>query len=72
MSVSTEFYLRQVAVCAKAASETPLANQRDIYLRAEAAWQALADREVRTKTAREQREAEKAEISVSAESVNEF
>ena len=45
MSEVQDFYLRQVALSAKAASDSGLANQRDKYLRSQAAWQALADRD---------------------------
>lgn len=57
---SSPFYLQQVSNCAKAAAATPLANQRETFLRAQAAWQALADRETAMKEAREKRDAEKA------------
>jgi hypothetical protein len=55
------FYLTQAEQCAKAAADTLLDNQRDKYLRAQAAWQALADREDTVKAARDKRDAEKAE-----------
>jgi len=57
---SSPFYLQQVSKCAQAAADTPLANQRETFLRAQAAWQALADRETAVKDARDKREAEKA------------
>ena len=60
MSASGKFYLAQVALCAQSAETTPLANQREKYLRAQAAWQALADREIGIVAARDLREAEKA------------
>lgn len=60
MSASGEFYLAQVAQCARAAEEASLPNLRDKYVRAQAAWQALADRELKNDAAREKREAEKA------------
>lgn len=62
MSASGKFYLAQAATCAQAAENTALANQRDKYLRAQAAWQALADREIGIVAARDLREAEKAAL----------
>lgn len=59
MSIAGQFYLAQAAVCAKAAADTLLPNQRDKYRVAQAAWQALADREIGVRAARELREAEK-------------
>ena len=59
MSASGKFYLAQAALCAQNAQGTALANQRDKYLRAQAAWQALADREIGIVAARNLREAEK-------------
>jgi hypothetical protein len=63
MSASGKFYLAQAATCAQAAEKTQLANQREKYLRAQAAWQALADRENGIVAARDLREAEKAAIA---------
>ncbi len=60
MTASSEFYLVQAAQCARSAERATLANQRETYLRAGAAWQALADRELDVTTAREARDAEKA------------
>ena len=60
MSASGKFYLAQAALCAQSAQGTALANQREKYLRAQAAWQALADREIGIVAARDLREAEKA------------
>jgi hypothetical protein len=62
MSTPGEFYTAQAASCAKSATDTPLPNLREKYLRAQAAWQALADREIGVRAAREQREAEKASL----------
>jgi len=59
MSASCQFYLDQAALCAKSAERATLANQRETYVRAGAAWQALADREIDITTAREKRDAEK-------------
>jgi hypothetical protein len=63
MSASGKFYLAQAATCAQAAEKTQLANQREKYLRAQAAWQALADRENGIVAARDLREAEKAALA---------
>jgi hypothetical protein len=59
MTVSSQFYLTQVVHCARSAAQSTLANERDKFLRAQAAWQALADRELGIKTARERREADR-------------
>ena len=59
MSATCQFYLDQAALCAKSAAGATLANQRETYVRAGAAWQALADREIDIATAREKRDAEK-------------
>lgn len=59
MSASCQFYLDQAALCAQSAARATLANQRETYVRAGAAWQALADREIDIATAREKRDAEK-------------
>lgn len=39
-----DFYLQQAANCAKAAESASLDNQRSKYLRAQQAWQEMADR----------------------------
>jgi hypothetical protein len=44
MSAASTFYLAQAALCAKAAAAATLPNQRERALRAQEAWQALADR----------------------------
>ncbi len=59
MSASCQFYLDQAALCAQSAERATLANQRETYVRAGAAWQALADREIDIAAAREKRDAEK-------------
>jgi|GEM_PF-742699 len=59
MSASCQFYLDQAALCAKSAACATLDNQRATYVRAGAAWQALADREIEITIAREKRDAEK-------------
>ncbi len=67
MAASAQFYIDQAALCAISAEAAPLGNQRDKYLRAEAAWQALADREEEIKAARDKREAERADLLLSVE-----
>lgn len=57
MSASSQFYAVQAATCAASATKATLGNERDKYLRAQAAWEALATRESETQTARLQREA---------------
>ncbi len=59
MSVSANFYLTQVESCAKSARDAKLDNERDRYLRSQDAWQALADKEIRVRAARAERDAEK-------------
>lgn len=59
MSASSNFYSTQAETCALAASKAMLDNEREKYLRAEAAWQALANREIETQAARLKREADK-------------
>lgn len=60
MSVSGQFFQHQASLCAASAAGCKLDNQRETFLRAQAAWQALADREFGLKAARAEREAEKA------------
>ena len=59
MSVASQFYSDQAKACALSAASSRLPNQRETFLRAEAAWQAMADRAQRVSTEREQREADK-------------
>lgn len=58
MAAPEQFYLDQVANCAEAASHSTLANERDKFLRAQGAWQALADRERKSRLAKARRQAE--------------
>lgn len=67
MSAAGDFYLGQVALCDKAAAAASLPNQRDKYVRAGAAWQALADREIGIRAARDKQAAEKAALRIAAE-----
>lgn len=59
MSASGLFYTNQAATCAANANKATLDNERDKYLRAQAAWEALATRESETQAARLKREADK-------------
>ena len=43
MSQPISFYIQQAANCGEAAAAAKLANERDKYLQAQTAWQALAD-----------------------------
>jgi osmotically-inducible protein OsmY len=56
VSVSTQFYLDQAAECGRNARLATLPNQRDVLLTAQAAWQAMADRAIKTAAERERRE----------------
>ncbi len=60
MATEAGFFLEQAGQCARAAADTLLPNLREKYLRSADAWQALADREIRTKAARVERDAERA------------
>lgn len=56
MRALTEFYLERVAQCADEAKTSSLANQRNKFLHAEAAWQALANRSARNEGVQKERE----------------
>jgi hypothetical protein len=55
MRATSQFFDQQISLCARRAADSALANQRDMFLRAGAAWQALADREMATQAEREKR-----------------
>jgi len=59
MSQSGAYFLSQAETCAEAARNSPLPQLRDKYLRAQVAWQALADSEIRIRDARDRRTAER-------------
>ena len=63
MSQSGDYFLSQAATCAEAARTAPLPQLRDKYLRAQIAWQALADKETQIRDARERRIAERLETA---------
>lgn len=60
MSATLDFYLARIAESAQAARDADLANVRERCLRAEAAWQEMADRLLRIETKREKEVAAKA------------
>ncbi len=59
MTPQIAFYSGQAEACASAAGAALLDNQRETFLRAEAAWTALAARAIRMEKARAEREAVK-------------
>lgn len=61
MATSARFFIDQAESCARAAAGAQLSNQRETYLRSEAAWRKLANREIATQAARLQRERERNE-----------
>jgi hypothetical protein len=63
MSVSTQFYLDQAAKCAREAGDALLPNRREVLIRAQASWQAMADKAIRVAAERDKREAERATIT---------
>lgn len=56
MSATTDFYLTQAEKCEAEAASSSLEQVRDRNLRAAAAWQAMADKLLRTETARAEKE----------------
>lgn len=67
MSTSTQFYLDQAALCGRNAQTAALQNQREVQLKAQAAWQAMADRAIQTATERDRREAERRALALAAQ-----
>jgi hypothetical protein len=61
MSATDDFYRTQAQACAVAAEQAQLDNQREKYLSAQRAWEALADRTAKIQSDRDARVAEKAE-----------
>jgi hypothetical protein len=57
MRGTSEFFETQIGMCARQAAEATLSNQRDMFLRAGAAWQLLADKERKTEIERSKRNA---------------
>lgn len=56
MATPARFLLDQAESCARAAAASTLSNQRETFLRSEAAWRMLAAKEIATQTARAERE----------------
>lgn len=55
MRGNSEFYALQIGLCGEQAAAAGLANRRSMYLRAQAAWQQLADAEARVQAERAKR-----------------
>lgn len=55
MTATTDFYITQAKACAQAAELAQLDNQRDKYLSAQLAWEALADRTTKIQSERDAR-----------------
>ena len=55
MRGSSEFYQIQIGLCGEQAAKAGLDNQRAMYLRAQAAWQQLANAEAKVQAEREKR-----------------
>lgn len=62
MAEAITFYRNQAESCAKAAAEAILENQRDKFLQAQAAWQALADKTAMVQAQAARREAERGRV----------
>jgi hypothetical protein len=55
MRVTSEFFQSQIDIAGGLAANAPLANQRAMHLRAQAAWQALADKDAAAQIERDKR-----------------
>lgn len=64
MSASTQFYLDQAVQCGLDAQSAILQNQREVLLKAQAAWQAMADRAIRTAAERDRRDEQRRELAL--------
>lgn len=60
MVAISDLYFTRAAECAREAQATNLANVRTRFLRSEAAWRAMADRQLKTENERDRQAAEKA------------
>jgi hypothetical protein len=60
MSVTSDFYLARANECSREAEASTLDNVRERYLRAEAAWRAMAGRLQRGEQLRDEAATEKA------------
>jgi hypothetical protein len=59
MSQPVSFYIQQAENCATAAAAATLVNEREKYLAAQVAWQALADATAKTRDEAAKRDAAK-------------
>ncbi len=57
MRATADFYAEQIGLCAAQAAAAGLDNQRAMYLRAQAAWQTLANAEAKALAGRTSRAA---------------
>jgi hypothetical protein len=57
MRATADFYEQQIGLCGRQAEAAGLSNQRDMYLRAQAAWQKLANAEAAAQAERARRAA---------------
>lgn len=55
MRATSLFYSTQIEQCARNAADAVLDNQRVMFLRAQAAWQMLADKEIAAQAERDKR-----------------
>ncbi len=55
MRATSLFYATQIEQCGRNAADAVLDNQRGMFLRAQAAWQTLADKEAAAQTERDKR-----------------
>jgi hypothetical protein len=63
MSATDDFYRNQAKACAEAAELAQLDNQREKFLSAQRAWEALANRTAEIQAGRDARIAEQTETS---------
>jgi len=57
LTLQYEFYLERAAISAQQAQDATLPNLREMHLRSQAAWQALADVKAHSEAARSERTA---------------
>ncbi|OSZ72455.1 hypothetical protein CAP39_03720 [Sphingomonas sp. IBVSS1] len=57
MRPTADFYEQQIGLCGRQAEAAGLSNQRAMYLRAQAAWQKLANTEAASQAERAKRQA---------------
>ena len=62
MSQPVSFYIQQAANCGTAAATATLANQREKYLAAQAAWPTLADAAAKNRYEAAKRDAARAAV----------